>query len=165
MEGNRLLVFEHERQLRLVVGHGSVGFDLEDAERVDFWAVAEGGRGCGVGRSGVARARRRSRRPAQVAQDHIEEVGDEARVGVEFHVRGQHKVGARLLARHVATHVHRVEQLVRALVGRLAQRGRCLQRPRAVGSRQVRLALQTRSWHLTQRIFISAHHTISFQKL
>jgi hypothetical protein len=149
MEGNGLLVFEHERQLSFVVRHGSVGFDLEDAERVDFWAVAEGGRGGGIGQCGVARARRRRRRPAEVAQDHIEEVGDEARVGVEFNVRGQYKVSARLLARHVATHVHRIEQLVGALVGRLAQCSRCLQRPRAVGSWQVGLALQTRSWHLT----------------
>jgi len=142
VEGDGVLLFEHIGQLGLVFRHGSIFLDLEDAEGVDFGAVGEGGRRGGVGGAAVGGRR------AEVRVDHLEEVGDEFRVGVELDVGRQHKVGARLFARHVPPHVHGVQQLVGALVGGLAERRSHLQCPRAVGHRQMRLSVLCGSWHL-----------------
>lgn len=48
--------------------------------------------------------------------DHLEELDRQIRTGVQFDVAGKHVEGGRGLARYVAAHVYRIQQLLLVLV-------------------------------------------------
>lgn len=98
VERYRRAVLQHGNQFSFVPGHVHLGLDLEDGEREDLGVLASEGR--------------------VLPLDHLQEVGDDARTGVELDVRGEDVVRGGRLPGDVPPHVDRVQDLLQALVHR-----------------------------------------------
>lgn len=89
-------VRQHLPQGGLVLGHPLTGAHLEQVQREHLWVGAEEG--------------------ARAVRNHLQELGYDVRAGVELDVRREDEVGLGGLAGHVATNIHRVEELLLGLV-------------------------------------------------
>lgn len=93
----RTIANDETYQARLIVRRLALLVHLEDGQHEDL---------------GIGLVEGRLIPPA----DHLEELDGQVRAGVQLDVAGEHVEGGRGLARYVAAHVHRVQQLLLVFV-------------------------------------------------